>query len=117
MPGSHNMLPDQSSTGYWEDASLDSKDGPQPARRFVHPLRKGIPDLYMLLRPHPLRQMTLNRPENEHPPSRIPKDYVIPIHKAPGFMRDWRNAGERARSPTNDIASNKEKGAHLSPPY
>ena len=107
------MSLDQISTGYWEDASLDSKGGPQPARRLVHPLRQGIPDFYMLLQPHPLRRMKL---KDKHPPSWIPKDYVLLIHKTPGFMRDWRNAGEKAGSPTDDVASNQEKGTHLSPP-
>lgn len=108
------MSLDQASTGYWEDAPLDCKNGPQPARRFVHPLRQGIPELYMLLHPHPLRRMTLDPPENEHPPSRIPIDYVILIRKAPGFMREWRNAGEKVESPTDDVTSNQEKGTHLS---
>lgn len=109
------MLFDQASTGHWEDAFLDSNVGPQPALRFVHPLRQGIPDLYLLPHPHPLRRMAFNKAANEPPPSRVPKDYIITIHKTPAFMQEWRNAGENLDSPSGNVVLNQEEGAHVSP--
>ena len=108
---------DQAPTWYWEATFLPSNSDPQPARRFVHPLRKGLPDVYLLLHPHPLRRFQLNPAESNQTPSRTPKDYVIAIHKTPDFMENWRKAGEEAKSPKDSMDFNLQQGVPLSLPF
>ena len=104
---------EQSSAQYWENASLPTHNGTQPARRFVHPKRHpGFPDMFLLPEPHPLRPAFFT-PAN-HPQAGCNfRDYVLTVHKGETFMKQWNEAGSKTTTPSGDVSANEGNSMHL----